>query len=81
MSDTGLDDVSHVDLLDLLGLDAGLVERVLDGGDTELGGGEGGEGSIDGSNGGSRSADNVNGLSGLRGVSTAGKGEVYLPFF
>lgn len=62
LPDTSLDDVAHVKLLDLLWLDTGPVDGVLDGDDTELRGGEGGEGAVlcaDGSSGG---GDDVHGV-------------------
>lgn len=62
LPDTSLDDVAHVKLLDLLWLDTGPVDGVLDGDDTELRRGEGGEGAVlcaDGSSGG---GDDVHGV-------------------
>jgi len=65
---TGLNDVAHVDLLDLFRLQSALLQRMLDGSDTELRGGLGGERPVEGSNGGTRRTDNVDGLGGL-GIS------------
>jgi hypothetical protein len=75
LSHTGLDDVAHVDLLDLVGLDARPLKCMLDGGDTELGRGDGGERTVDRSDGGTRRTDYVDALGGLRvsGAIAGGK--------
>lgn len=62
LPDTSLDDVAHVKLLDLLRLDTGPVDGVLDGDDTELRGGEGGEGAVLCADGGSGGGDDVHGV-------------------
>lgn len=62
LPDTSLDDVAHVKLLDLLWLDTGPVDGVLDGDDTELRGGEGGEGAVLCADGGSGGGDDVHGV-------------------
>lgn len=62
LPDTSLDDVAHVNLLDLLRLDTGPVDGVLDGDDTELRGGEGGEGAVLCADGGSGGGDDVHGV-------------------
>lgn len=62
LPDTSLDDVAHVNLLDLLWLDTGPVDGVLDGDDTELRGGEGGEGAVLCADGGSGGGDDVHGV-------------------
>ena len=47
LSDTSLNDVADVDLLHVLGLDAGLFKSVLDGGDAELGSRNGSERAVE----------------------------------
>ena len=66
LSDAGLYDIPHVDLLHATGLDTGFTHRMLDGGDTELGCGEGRETAIDGPHGRSGGRDDVDGLRRLR---------------
>ena len=47
LADTSLDDIAEVDLLDELRLDTRLLERVLQGNDTKLGGREGLQRTVD----------------------------------
>lgn len=80
LAGTGLDDVAHVDLLDLLGGDLGLGESSLDGGSTEVGRGDGLQSAILGADGSALGTDNVDGVSGvgggLEGVSAARNSDV-----
>lgn len=62
LPDTSLDDVTHIKLLDLLWLDTGLLDGVLDGDDTELRGGDGGEGAVLCADGGTGGGDDVHGV-------------------
>jgi hypothetical protein len=65
LPNTRLDHVAHVDLLDLLRLDASLLHGMFDGRDTELRRGQRRERSVDGRDGRSGSPDDVDSLSGL----------------
>lgn len=62
LPNTSLDDVTHIKLLDLLWLDTGLFDGVLDGDDTELRGGDGGEGAVLCADGGTGGGDDVHGV-------------------
>lgn len=62
LPNTSLDDVTHIKLLDLLWLDTGLLDSVLDGDDTELRGGDGGEGAVLCADGGTGGGDDVHGV-------------------
>lgn len=62
LPNTSLDDITHIKLLDLLWLDTGLVDSVLDGDDTELRGGDGGEGAVLCADGGTGGGDDVHGV-------------------
>lgn len=59
LPNTSLDDVTHIKLLDLLWLDTGLLDGVLDGDDTELRGGDSGEGAVLCADGGTGGGDDV----------------------
>lgn len=62
LPNTSLDDVTHIKLLDLLWLDTGLLDGVLDGDDTELRGGDSGEGAVLCADGGTGGGDDVHGV-------------------
>lgn len=69
LSHAGLDNVAHVDLLDAVRLDIGLVQRVLDGDNAELGRRETREGAVDRADGRAGGRNDVDGLGGLGGES------------